>query len=83
MPRNNEKTWRILRIIIPIAGFLIAIGVVYATINHNSSRIEVNEVEIKANSKAVISMQKDIEYIKEDTEEIKGYQQEILKELRE
>jgi len=83
MPRNNERTWRLLRIIIPIATFLIAIGIAYATINHNSSRIEVNETEIKANSKAVTSMSKDIEYIKEDTEDIIVIQREILKELRE
>ena len=60
-----------IKILIYIAGILMAAGVYCATVRQNTERID--KVEIKANSseKDIIGLKKDISYIKEGVDDIK------------
>lgn len=80
---NNIKlSWSKLRIILVIAGILITIGIVYATINNNSVRIEKVEDKAETNQIDIVEIKTDIKYIRKSVDDNTVIQQEILKEIR-
>ena len=70
MARNNDKIWKISRIVVPLilamAGFVYA----YGRLNGRVETIETQVIKVDANEKAIIGLQKDVEYIREAVDRI-------------
>lgn len=73
MLKINDGTWKAIAV---IAGALITVGALCATIRSNEKRINKVEDKAASNEKAVVELKTDIKYIKETVTEIK---QEVKK----
>lgn len=72
MANNNEKLWKISRILVPI---LIALAVAVFAYGRHVERVDTLQkttIKADANEKAIIGFQKDIHYIKEAVDDIKA-----------
>ena len=84
--KNINGLWKIVIAIFGIAGTLISVGVIYATLNKdvetNCREIVAIKPEVKLNTEHRIQDQVDTEYIKEKISNIETVQKQILEEVR-
>lgn len=74
MRNNNDKIWKILRIVVPIV--LVIIGAVYAygalnrDVEHNTDKVKEHGIKIEKLNESVIEQRGDIKHIKETVDRI-------------
>ena len=68
MATKNSIMWKIL---LPIAGALLTVGGLCATIKHNSDTITKVEKQASANEGDIRELKTDVKYIREGIDEIK------------
>lgn len=76
MAKNNEKIWKISRILVPIFIALLVAVYAYGRLNGRVEAVEIEVKKVDTNEKAIIGLQKDIEYIKKGVDDIKGQLQD-------
>lgn len=76
MAKNNEKIWRILRIILLVSGILVSIAIAYGALNNqvedNTQTIEKHEIKLEAHDKDIVELRTDVKYIRRGIDEIKA-----------
>lgn len=84
--QRNNGFWKLIIAIAGLAGTLISIGVIYATLSSgvetNCRDISIIKPEIKLNTEHRIQDKVDTLYIKKEIDNIKELQKEILEEVR-
>lgn len=75
MPANNERIWRIVKVILAGGIIIVSIAVAYGALNqkvsNHSSQLDVHERKIETTQKAVVRIESDMAYIKKGIDEIK------------
>lgn len=76
---GNGVWWKIL---IAVAGGLVALGVAYATIGNNALRIDKIEPEVQKNSEHRLKDEEATVWMKEKISNIEVMQRQILEEVK-
>ena len=83
---KNNGFWKLIIVIVGIAGTLISLGIIYETLNGgvklNCAEITAIKPEVKKNTEYRLQAEIDGKYIKQQINEIKVIQKEILDEVR-
>ena len=79
MAKQHNGTWKLL---MWLAGALIALGGAYATIGWNTQRIDKIEPEVAKNSEHRVRDDADGVWLKEKISKIENQNKEILDEVR-
>lgn len=86
MAKNNEKMWRMIRIVISIGTILVLVAVAYASLRErvqgHSQTLTEHKIKIDAHEKAVVKIVTDIEYIQKDMAKQTIILEEIRKEVK-
>lgn len=86
MAKNGNGMWKIVAVIVGVAGTLISVGIIYATIcgdvETNCREIAGIKPEVKMNSEHRLQDVVDTKYIKEKISDIEIVQRQILEEVR-
>jgi len=68
MAKNNEKIWRVLRVILLVGGIVVAIAGAYGALNHqvedNTKTVNRHEIKLEQHDRYIIEMRTDIKYIR-------------------
>jgi len=62
MAKNNEKLWRAMRLVVPIAVILVTIGIAYGAIRQ----------QLDTHDEEILRLRNDVKYIKETVDRIEG-----------
>ena len=86
MGKTMNGNWRIIIAFIGVAGTLISVGMIYASLNGgvdaNCQEIAVLKPEVRINTEYRIKSEVDTKYIKEKVRNIETMQKQILDEVR-
>ena len=78
MAKNNQKFWRVARIIIYVGVLIVGIAIAYGRL---SKGVEVQVVQIKANVEGIKQNREDVIRLQSDVTHIKGAVDRIEEKL--
>lgn len=74
MAKNNEKTWRILRFGLLIAGILVSIALAYGALNNqvegNTEMTKKHDKKLEQHDKDIVEIRTDVKYIRKSVDTI-------------
>ena len=86
MAKTNNGYWKIIITVVGLAGTLISIGIIYATlsggVDWNSREITAIKPQVQLNTEYRLTAEVDTRYIKEKISNIEIMQKQILEEVR-